>query len=247
MLKDYKLKIAVMGSLIGLILVIWLLWPSAPNFSKFAAGDERKQAFLDYFAPLIKATNAEILKDRETAIALRERSTGLGFFDRRSMHRLAEDYAMQEFDEANAQHWTELLKRVNTIPPSLALAQAANESAWGTSRFAREGNNYFGQWCFQPGCGLVPKSRTVGKTHEVAKFSSPAESVEAYIDNLNRNSAYENLRSLRAQRAEKSDSYSGIELANGLLNYSERGQEYVVEIQNMIRTNQLERYDKPGK
>ena len=243
MLKEYKFQIAVIGSLIGLVLLIWLLWPASPNFSKFDAGDKRKQAFIDYFVPLIKATNAAILKDRESALELRNSSADLGFLERRSLHSLAESYALQEFDEENTQHWKELLKRVNTVPPSLALAQGANESAWGTSRFAQEGNNYFGQWCFQPGCGLVPKSRTAGKTHEVAKFSSPAQSVQAYIDNLNQNSAYESLRSLRAQRTEKTGSYSGIELADGLLKYSERGQEYVVEIQNMIRINQLEKYD----
>lgn len=147
------------------------------------------------------------------------------------------------FDEKNTKHWNELLKRINTVPSSLALAQSANESAWGTSRFAQEGNNYFGQWCFQPGCGLVPKSRTAGKTHEVEKFSSAADSVKAYIDNLNRNSAYEKLRSLRAQRAEKNGSFSGTELAPGLLKYSERGKEYVLEIQSMIRINKLEQYD----
>lgn len=243
MLKESKLQIAVIGSLIGLVLLIWLLWPASPNFSKFDAGDERKQAFIDYFVPLIKATNAAILKDRESALKLRDRSADLGFFERRSLHSLAESYALQEFDEENTQHWQELLKRVNTVPPSLALAQGANESAWGTSRFAQEGNNYFGQWCFQPGCGLVPKSRTAGKTHEVAKFSSAAESVKAYIDNLNRNSAYEKLRSLRAQHAKKNGSFSGIELAPGLLKYSERGQVYVHEIQSMIRFNKLEQYD----
>lgn len=243
MLKGYRFQIPLIGSLMGLALLFWLLWPSSPDFSEFSAGDERKQAFIGYFVPLITATNSEILKDRETALELHNSSADLGFFERRSLHSLAENYALQEFDEENTQHWKELLKRVNTVPPSLALAQAANESAWGTSRFATEGNNYFGQWCFKPGCGLVPKSRTAGKTHEVAKFSSPAESVKAYVDNLNRNSAYESLRSLRAQRAEKSGSYSGIELAGGLLSYSERGQEYILEIQSMIRNNKLEQYD----
>jgi Bax protein len=242
----YKLWILVAGSLIGFVFVVCLLWPSAPNFTEFAAGEDRKQAFIRYFVPLITATNANILKDRETALELRSRSAGLGFFDRRSLHSLTEGYALQEFDEKNDQHWNELLKRINTVPPSLALAQAANESAWGTSRFAREGNNYFGQWCFEPGCGLVPVNRTAGKTHEVAKFSSPAESVTAYINNLNRNSAYENLRSIRAQRGDQTSSASGTQLATGLVNYSERGQEYVLEIQSMIRINQLEQYDKPG-
>lgn len=238
-----KLRTPLIGSLIGLVLLIWLLWPSSPNFSEFTAGDDRKQAFISYFVPLIRATNSEILKDRKTALELRNRYADLGFLERRSLRSLANSYSLQEFDEENTQHWKELLKRVNTVPTSLALAQAANESAWGTSRFAQEGNNYFGQWCFQPGCGLVPKSRAAGKTHEVAKFSSPAESVKAYIDNLNRNSAYESLRSIRARRAEKNDSYSGIDLAAGLVKYSERGQDYVSEIQSLIRINQLEQYD----
>ena len=158
MLNGYQFRITLIGSLIGLAFIAWLLWPSTPNFSKFAAGDERKQAFIGYFVPLITATNAEVLEDRETALKLRDSSVDLGIFERRALHSLAESYALKEFDEENTQHWKELLKRVNTVPPSLALAQGANESAWGTSRFAQEGNNYFGQWCFQPGCGLVPKS-----------------------------------------------------------------------------------------
>jgi len=129
---------------------------------------------------------------------------------------------------------------------SLALAQAANESAWGTSRFAREGNNYFGQWCFEPGCGLVPENRASGKTHEVARFSSPAESVKAYIENLNSNSAYEALRSQRAKQGESSSPIGGMALSNGLLNYSERGQDYVHDIQGLIQNNQLEKYDRQG-
>lgn len=241
-----KFRVSYAAALVALTLLVWLLWPTAPDFSKYDAGDERKQAFVSYFVPLINAANAEIIKDRKTALELQSKSADLGFFERRSLHSLAENYALQEFDEGNPEHWNELLKRINTVPASLALAQAANESAWGTSRFAQEGYNYFGQWCFKPGCGLVPEKRAAGKTHEVATFSSPADSVKAYIDNLNRNSAYESLRSIRAQRVEKTGSASGIELAGGLLNYSERGQEYVLDIQTMIGNNQLEQYDKPA-
>ena len=243
MLKGYRLQVLLIGAAIVLALLTWLLWPSSPNFSKLTAGDERKESFIRYFVPLITAKNAEILKDRNILLEMRSRSVDLGFFEQRSLYVMAKSYALQEFDRENTQHWNELLKRINSVPASLALAQAANESAWGTSRFAQEGNNFFGQWCFQSGCGLVPKNRTAGKTHEVVKFKSPAESVEAYINNLNRNSAYESLHSLRAQRAGENGSFNGIELAGGLLKYSERGQEYVLEIQSMIRINKLEQYD----
>ena len=231
---------------VTLAILILSLWPSSNDFTQFSPGEERKQAFIDYFAPLITEANARILADRETALELRSQSDDLGFFHRRNLRTLAENYALEEFDTQNSQHWDELLKRINTVPVSLALAQAANESAWGTSRFAREGNNYFGQWCFEPGCGLLPENRASGKTHEVARFSSPAESVKAYIENLNSNSAYEALRSQRAKQGESSSPIGGMALSNGLLNYSERGQDYVHDIQGLIQNNQLEKYDRQG-
>ena len=90
--------------------------------------------------------------------------------------KTADEYGMKDFDVANDVSWPLLLNRVDVIPPSLALAQGANESAWGTSRFSKEGNNYFGQWCFKLGCGLVPRQRDSGAQHEVAKFDSPRQS-----------------------------------------------------------------------
>jgi Bax protein len=129
------------------------------------------------------------------------------------------------------------------IPPSLVLAQAANESAWGTSRFARRGNNLFGQWCFSQGCGLVPRGRVEGASHEVASFSSPYRSVRSYIQNLNRHPTYQLLRDIRLKARNRDDIASGPSLAAGLLGYSERGEDYVEEIRNMIRHNNLDYYD----
>ena len=124
-----------------------------------------------------------------------------------------------------------------------ALAQAANESAWGTSRFATKGNNLFGQWCFSKGCGLVPRGRVEGASHEVAKFSSPFRSVRAYIQNLNRHPTYQELRDIRQEDRRGKDPLSGVDMAAGLLGYSERGQEYVDEIRAMIHYNNLTFYD----
>ena len=132
-----------------------------------------------------------------------------------------------------------LFKKVNVIPPSLALAQAANESAWGTSRFAQKANNLFGEWCFSKGCGIVPLSRPEGKTYEVEKFSILSESVASYIHNLNSHPAYEKLREAREVVG-----VNGYEVAVGLESYSARGEKYIKEIQSMIEYNKLQEYDK---
>lgn len=152
----------------------------------------------------------------------------------------AYNYALPESGVDDA--WlNEMLLRVDVLPPSLVLTQAANESAWGTSRFAKEGNNFFGQWCYSEGCGLVPLQRVEGATHEVAKFDSPQESIHAYFMNVNRNAAYEKLRKIRAKLTEEGKNLksedAAIALTNGLLGYSERGQDYVDDLQSMIQHN----------
>jgi Bax protein len=130
------------------------------------------------------------------------------------------------------------------VPPSLALSQAANESAWGTSRFARSGHNYFGQWCFTTGCGVVPRHRTAGKQHEVAVFASPAAAVASYLHNLNSHPAYQRLREIRLQQRQQHQVVSGLALAAGLEKYSERGEDYIRELRAMIRHNRLSQYDQ---
>ncbi len=119
----------------------------------------------------------------------------------------------------------------------------SNESAWGTSRFAKQGNNYFGQWCYVKGCGLVPQQRNDGAVHEVADFDHPMDSVRSYILNLNRHYTYDDLRDLRAKEIKKQGYATGLNLAAGLINYSERRMEYVKEIRSMISYNKLDKLD----
>jgi Bax protein len=133
------------------------------------------------------------------------------------------------------------MRRVDTIPPSLVLAQAANESAWGSSRFAREGNNLFGEWTYKPGTGIIPAGRPAGATYEVRKFSSIYESIRSYMSNLNRNGAYRKLREIREILRDSNQPVTGMSLAQGLAKYSQRGNAYIVEIQAMIRQNKLMR------
>jgi Bax protein len=135
-----------------------------------------------------------------------------------------------------------LLRRINIIPSSLVLAQAANESAWGTSRFAIEANNYFGQWCYREGCGLVPTERDEGLSHEVKNFNSVVDSVKSYLHMLNSGKAYALLRNLRQQRLEEEKPLTGYELAAGLAKYSERGTAYVASIRSLIVANHLQHY-----
>ncbi len=133
--------------------------------------------------------------------------------------------------------WAVLKRRVDAVPVDLVLVQAANESAWGTSRFAREGNNLFGQWCFRPGCGMVPEGRPDGATYEVAAFDSINESIRSYLNNLNTGRVYGDLRKIRAQCRNEGRDPQATELAKGLKSYSERGMAYVTEIRAMLRHN----------
>lgn len=134
-----------------------------------------------------------------------------------------------------------LLHRVGEIPPSLALAQAANESAWGTSRFAREGNNLFGQWTWDKSQGMVPRRRASDASHFVRRFENLRASVRAYLRNLNTHSAYAELRQHRAELRRSGIPPTGMRLAGGLKAYSERGMAYVNEIREMIAYNRLQR------
>jgi Bax protein len=160
--------------------------------------------------------------------------------------KLASQYNVMLDNPSSKDDIKNLLAHVDIVPASLALAQAAMESAWGTSRFATEGNNYFGQWCYTKGCGLVPTQRNAGATHEVQAFVSPANSVAAYMRNINRHNSYRTLRTLRAKARTSQQPIYGCTLANGLGNYSERGQAYVDEIKQMISINGLsESIDAP--
>ena len=215
-----------------------------PDFQSFADISAKKQAFFDYLRPGIEAENQRILKEREYLLGLQSAfdENRLSEGQLASTNELAERYKVPLPEGGVSQGWLDKMNlRVNVLPETLVLTQAANESAWGTSRFAREANNYFGQWCYQKGCGLVPLQRNDGASHEVAKFASAAESVHRYFMNVNRNKAYAQLRKIRSGLVlggvNLMSTKAASELTNGLLKYSERGQDYVNDLQAMIRHN----------
>jgi Bax protein len=213
-----------------------------PNFQEIEHVPVRKRRFFDYLTPLIHETNAQILAERKRLLTIRrdwESGRGISAADRRFVSRLARAYRL----DANPSYrgvLDDLLKRVDVIPRSLVLAQAAKESGWGSSRFARQANNLFGQWCFERGCGLVPRSRPAGATHEVRKFTSVRASVRSYVHNLNTHPSYQRMRELRAALRSSEAPLCGVRLAEGLERYSARGSDYVREVQVLIVQNELE-------
>lgn len=215
-----------------------------PDFASIKDIKQRKQAFVNFMLPLIEASNQSILKDRNTLlVALPELEETQNPLTDSALLSICHRYAKSCGKIPAKDQVIYLLDRVNIVPASLVLAQSANESSWGTSRFAREGNNFFGQWCFTKGCGLVPKQRGKNQTHEVKVFVSPLASVKGYMHNINTSNVYAELRKIRSRLASQKQPISGIALAGGLAKYSQRGQAYIDEIRSMIRYNQFSNYD----
>jgi len=206
----------------------------------------KKRTFFMGLLPMVLIANQEIRKEREEVLRIiaRHRARQLKAGDYRRIDEIMERYGLRGRPLTDHRIRSSLLRRVDTIPPSLVLAQAANESAWGTSRFAQQGNNLFGEWTFKPGSGIVPAGRPEGATYEVRRFSSLFESIRSYMNNLNRHNAYRHLRSIREKLRQAGKPVTGIALAKGLMQYSERGEEYIQEIQTMIRQNKLARTNK---
>lgn len=204
--------------------------------------ETRKQIFFKIILPLILLVNEEILSEREQLLAIQQELIDSGTLNAQhtqALEHLAARYRVDLETEELSQALELLLRRVNIIPVELALAQAANESAWGTSRFTLVANNLFGQWTFTPGQGIVPEGRPEGQTYEVRKFRTLYDSVRSYANNLNSHHAYKPFRILRAEQQSEAG-LDGILLAEGLLRYSIRGEDYVREIQAMIRQNSLQ-------
>tara|TARA_A100001015_G_scaffold109850_1_gene121927 strand:- start:481 stop:1284 length:804 start_codon:yes stop_codon:yes gene_type:complete len=215
-----------------------------PDFAAVVEIDVRKQQFFLFLKDYIDAANAEVLETRQQLKRYDEVAASGSRFsptERGWILALADEYDLDTSELFEREITAELMKRVDEVPLAMALAQAANESAWGTSRFALEGNNIFGQWCFESGCGLVPLQRQGNASYEVRKFESIGESVRAYIKNINSQYSYEGLRELRARMRRRNEPLNAFDLAAGLAAYSERGENYVDEVQNLIVQNELDR------
>lgn len=240
MLKKTGCFLIILSVLLAISVVSKRSHVSAPDFRKFHTTKEKKEAFFAYMLPLAQKSNHHVLAQRRKILLLQKKHH-LTKKEKRWLTRIAKHYALEP--SSVLQDFQPLLERVDMVPTSLILAQAANESAWGTSKFARLGHNYFGQWCFIPDCGMVPSQRASNMHHEVQTFASPYDSVRAYLFNINTNNHYALLRSMRAELRKNHKTLRGDLLAMGLTSYSEQGQDYVQAIQAMISVNKLEHDD----
>ncbi len=211
-----------------------------PDFKSKKSVKQKKSAFFSFLSPYIAHENKLILKQREYIKAqslLLKTHDSIAQKDSLLLKKYVEEYRCINTDLSNPETYTELLEHVDIIPQELALVQAALESSWGNSYFAKEANNLFGQWCFTPGCGIVPRARKKGDIHEVEKFESIDLSVRSYMLFLNSHPAFDLLRKERAINRLQKEKPSALKMANGLLEYSAKGKAYINDIKSMIRWN----------
>ena len=203
-------------------------------------GYERKQLFITAILPVVLEVNQRVMADREQLLALRDKLAAdplsMSPIERIWLDDLADRY------ETTPDRIDELVRRVDIVPPSMAIAQGGVELGWGTSFAARTGNALFGQ------------IQTVGR-HSVdvpwkpgngmpQPFSNVGEATEAYITNLNTHPAYAGFRTARAAARERGEELEGYRLIGTLLRYSERGLQYVQFVRQIMRENDLHDFDK---
>lgn len=208
----------------------------------------KKRVFFRVMAPLFLRANELVAADRNRVLVLQKALRGTGGLkpaNRNRLDALISAYGLKS-PVANGKlsdALRELLIRADIVPLSLALSQAAEESGWGTSRFADEGNALFGQWTYS-GKGIKPKEQRASKgNYRIAAFDSPLKSAIAYTKNLNTHPAYAKFRALRAAERNKRKKPRGASLVDGLSSYSERGVHYLKTIRSIMRFNKLAAVD----
>ena len=219
-----------------------IIFSSLPkDFMEINSVNERKNLFINTLLPIAFIENLKILDDRKKILDWWSQSNGETYqreFWPNWLYDVSDKY---DYEGSNI---GELLMRVDIVPLSLALAQAAIESGWGTSRYLREGNALYGQYTFDKSLGLRPQDRDEDKNFYVRKFINLSDSTRSYLKNINTHNAYVKFRQKRGTLRMNGDSLTGLSLVKFLDNYSERGSEYVADIKTIIETNNFMKFDK---
>lgn len=200
----------------------------------------RKDVFLRVMLPLVLEANERVQQQRAQLLVMDAKLAAgqpLTGEQQERLGAIAAEYAVDP-DRIDI-----LLRRVDAVPPSLALAQAAVESGWGTSRFILEGNAVFGQWAWGDEQGLVPNGRAVGKTHKIKSFRLLTDSVHAYVHNLNTHDAYRDFREKRLMMRAEGKPLAGMALVPTLGAYSELKGQYLDLLRSIITANELQPLD----
>ena len=196
---------------------------------------KRKEFFIQIVLPLIVKENNNIRIDRKTLFSVINKSNN-SVAEKQWLEKKYKQYGVKSGDLSS------LKVRMDEIPVSLAIAQAAKETGWGTSRFAQEGNALFGQWTWS-GEGLKPKDADADKGHKVMKFNVLQASVRAYQRNLNTHRTYREFRKARAELRDLNKPLDSLELSKYLNKYAETGNQYVEVLQKIIKQNDLKDFD----
>ena len=197
---------------------------------------KRKDMFIKIVLPLIVKENTKIRIDRKRLFTILNKNSNTNI-EKKWLEKKYKQYGVRKNDLST------LKVRMDEIPVSLAIAQAAKETGWGTSRFALKGNALFGQWTWS-GEGLKPKNAEEGKGHKVMKFNSLQLSVRAYLRNLNTHSSYKNLRKARTDLRNKKVPLDSLILSKHLDKYAETGSQYIEVLQKIIEQNNLKDFDE---
>jgi Bax protein len=218
------------------------------DFGNIRSVDRKKRLFREVLLPIIRLENTQLQRRRDRLTDIIDQQEGDGSLSpkqRKWVRKLMTRYEVVEEDandtSLTAEQFQILRRRLNVVPPSLVLAQAANESAWGTSRFCLKANNVFGEWTYDKSEGLKPEGISESAPHRIKIFPDVRSSLRSYMLNLNTHTAYESFRQLRA---EQNDSMNSLKLVQGLEQYSSRRGEYVESISNLIQYNDFRQYDR---
>ena len=207
-----------------------------PNEIKNIANTKkRKDMFIKIVLPLIVKENNKIRVDRKRLFKILNKNSNTEI-EKKWLEKKYKQYGVRKNDLST------LKVRMDEIPVSLAIAQAAKETGWGTSRFAREGNALFGEWTWQKNTGIKPLQK-LNANYSVKSFTNITESLNSYILNLNRHDAYKEMRSYRQKKIINGKEVSGYETANFLNGYAEIGYVYVTKVKEMIISNKLYKFD----
>ena len=205
------------------------------DLKKIKSTKTKKDTFIKIVMPLIIDENNKILENRKKLFKILSKPNNTRG-ERVWLKRRFEDYSIKNEDV------TELKIRMDIVPVSIAIAQAAKESGWGTSRFALEGNAMFGQWTWGKK-GIAPLDREKNKGHKILKFPILRSSVQAYKNNLNTHNGYREFREKRAELRKLNKKISGLELVKYLHNYAATGSEYTKVLKKIIDQNELTDFD----
>ncbi|MSP53953.1 MAG: hypothetical protein EXR81_06935 [Gammaproteobacteria bacterium] len=246
--RTKALQLPFIGVLIVLSLILSLWSPRTFNADPTTPQSMDHHQFVEFIAAQADSANIQIIQNRQQLLSLYRQFNHhrpISAFSLLWLQSLAKDYKIPNSQFKHDSTWQTLIERVDIIPESLVVAQAIEESGWGTSRFAQTANNYFGQQCYSDGCGVSPQGYE-NASFQLRKFPDAFTSVQSYMNNLNSLGAYADFREQRYDLRTGGKPLTGLALIDTITSYSKRGSDYIDTIRTIISQYDLTRLDTIG-